>query len=135
MAQKNFGPKNTFFLDGSFLMYAGGFTDFFPKGKTRHYDQAEVQKYMAHQLAERKRKQKQERMQKRKQEEEKQQRLKVRGNQVEVLHLKCCYTRKNCQLVANLSRSCSYCFSQIVNKFRTTCNKLDGNIRLVTRLS
>ncbi|CAB3984042.1 centrosome-associated 350 isoform X1 [Paramuricea clavata] len=50
--------------------------DIFPKGKTRHYDQAEVQKYMAQQLAERKKKQKQEKIQKKKQEEEKQQRLK-----------------------------------------------------------
>ncbi|XP_028411019.1 centrosome-associated protein 350-like isoform X2 [Dendronephthya gigantea] len=50
--------------------------DTFPKGKTRHYDQAEVQKYMAHQLAERKKKQKQEKIQKKKREEEKQQRLK-----------------------------------------------------------
>ena len=69
-------------------MYVFFTTDIFPKGKTRHYDQAEVQKYMAHQLAERKKKQKQEKMQKKKQEEEKQQRLKVRENEVEVPQLK-----------------------------------------------
>ena len=31
--------------------------------------------------------------------------------------------------------SLSTCLAQVVNKFGTTCNKLDGNIRLVTRLS
>jgi hypothetical protein len=45
------------------------------------------------------------------------------------------YTRKNltsCSMSVN--KLCSHCLSQIVNKFRTTCNNLVDIIRLVARL-